>query len=152
MKKIKVKNRIHQNGLNPEHFDRGQLKIYLYMVPICIIMALPIVFIFMNAFKPIDELFAYPPRMYVKNPTFQNFIDLFNLTQQTNIPMSRYLINSIVSTTVTVVLTIYLSACTGYVLSKKRFRMRNILFKISQICFICANCLGVKIFPDTAML
>lgn len=132
MKKIKVKNRIHQNGLNPEHFDRGQVKIYLYMVPICIIMALPIVFIFMNAFKPIDELFAYPPRMYVKNPTFQNFIDLFNLTQQTNIPMSRYLINSIVSTTVTVVLTIYLSACTGYVLSKKRFRMRNILFKINQ--------------------
>lgn len=102
------------------------------MIPICIVMALPIVFIFMNAFKPVDELFAYPPRLYVKNPTFQNFVDLFQLTSQTNIPMSRYLFNSILYTVLTVVTTIYVSACAGYVLSKKKFRGRDTLFKINQ--------------------
>lgn len=102
------------------------------MIPICIVMALPIVFIFMNAFKPVDELFAYPPRLYVKNPTFQNFVDLFQLTSQTNIPMSRYLFNSILYTVLTVVTTIYVSACAGYVLSKKKFRGRDVLFKINQ--------------------
>ena len=131
MKRI-FKNRITENGLNPTHFHTGQLKILAYMVPICVVMALPIVFIIMNAFKPIDELFAYPPRFYVKNPTLQNFSDLFSLTSQTNIPMSRYLINSIVSTFLTVFLTIVFSASAGFALSKKRFKLRSTLFKINQ--------------------
>lgn len=136
MKVKKIKNRITENGLNPTHFHMAQLKILAYMVPLCIIMALPIVFIFMNAFKPIDELFAYPPRFYVKNPTLQNFADLFSLTSQTNIPMSRYLINSIISTAATVILTILLSASAGYALSKKRFKFRSTLFKINQLALM----------------
>ena len=101
-KKKKYK-RLRAKGVTPTHFDRSQIKILAYMIPVCIVMALPIIFIVMNAFKPVDELFAYPPRLYVKNPTFQNFIDLFSLTSQTNIPMSRYLFNSILYTVVTVV-------------------------------------------------
>ena len=135
-KSFRNKNRLRAKGVTPTHFDRSQLKIYAYMIPICIVMALPIVFIFMNAFKPVDELFAYPPRLYVKNPTFQNFIDLFSLTSQTNIPMSRYLFNSILYTVITVFATIYMSACAGYVLSKKKFKGRKTLFKINQIALM----------------
>ena len=131
-KEKKPRNRIRHRGMAPEHFEAGQLKILAYMVPICIIMALPILFIVMNAFKPVDELFAYPPRIYVKNPTLQNFVDLFQLTSQTNIPMSRYLVNSIVITVLTVVLTIYLSAWAGYALSKKKFKGRGFLFSVNQ--------------------
>ena len=130
------KNKIKSFGMNPARFERGQLKIYLYMIPICIIMALPILFIVMDAFKPIDELFAYPPRMYVKNPTLQNFFDLFDLPSQTNIPMSRYIFNSIMATALTVVLTIFLSASAGYVLSKKHFRLRSTLFKVNQLALM----------------
>lgn len=135
-KQKKIKNRLRAKGVTPTHFDRSQIKILAYMIPICIIMLLPIIFIVMNAFKPVDELFAYPPRLYVKNPTFQNFIDLFSLTSQTNIPMSRYLFNSILYTVVTVVATIYISACAGYVLSKKKFRAKNALFKINQMALM----------------
>ena len=131
-RKKKIRNRLRAKGVTPTHFDRSQIKILLYMIPICIVMALPIVFIVMNAFKPVDELFAYPPRLYVKNPTLQNFVDLFSLTSQTNIPMSRYLFNSILYTVITVVATIYISAYSGYVLSKKKFRSRSLLFKINQ--------------------
>lgn len=131
-RKKKIKNRLRAKGVTPTHFDRSQVKILAYMVPICLVMALPIVFIFMNAFKPVDELFAYPPRLYVKNPTFQNFEDLFSLTSQTNIPMSRYLFNSILYTALTMVITIYISACAGYVLSKKKFKGRTSLFKLNQ--------------------
>lgn len=135
-KQKKIKNRLRAKGVTPSHFDRSQIKILAYMIPICIIMLLPIIFIVMNAFKPVDELFAYPPRLYVKNPTFQNFIDLFSLTSQTNIPMSRYLFNSILYTVATVVITIYISACAGYVLSKKKFRAKNALFKINQMALM----------------
>ena len=136
--RIKRKNRIHHRGMLPEHFEAGQLKILAYMVPICIVMALPILFIVMNAFKPIDELFAYPPRIFVRNPTLQNFVDLFQLTSQTNIPMSRYLLNSIVYTAITVILTMYISASAGFVLSKKKFKSRGLLFRINQAALMFA--------------
>lgn len=135
-KKKKVKNRLRAKGVTPTHFDRSQIKILAYMIPVCIVMILPIIFVVMNAFKPVDELFAYPPRMYVKNPTFQNFVDLFSLTSQTNIPMSRYLFNSILYTAVTVVVTIYISAWAAYVLSKKKFKSKNLLFKINQMALM----------------
>ena len=45
-------------GINPQRFDRSQIKFFLYLIPITILMGLPIVFIFFNAFKPLDELLA----------------------------------------------------------------------------------------------
>ena len=84
----------------------------------------PTYYLIITAFKPIGEMFLTPPNFYVIKPTFQNFIDLFSLTSQTNIPMSRYLFNSILYTVVTVVSTIYIAACAGYVLSKKKFKGR----------------------------
>ncbi len=121
------------SGINPQGFHRSQIKFFCYLIPLCIFMALPIVFIFMNAFKPMDELFAYPPRFIVKNPTFDNFLNLFSMSSSTGIPASRYLFNSIISTISVVVLTIFLCLSAGYVLSKKHFRGKNLLFNINTL-------------------
>lgn len=123
-------------GVNPDKFDRSQIGIYLYLVPIAVFMALPILFIFVNAFKPIDELFAYPPRIYVKNPTLENFATLFSVSGTTNIPAARYLLNSIVLTVVSVVGTLYISAAAGYAFSKKKFRGRNRLFELNKLAIM----------------
>ena len=39
-----------------------------------LLMALPLVMIVNNALKPLDELFQYPPRLFVRNPTLDNFV------------------------------------------------------------------------------
>lgn len=139
MKKEKVKKkhyRLKKNGINPQHFTTGQLKFYAFLVPICLFMALPIVFIFMNAFKPLDELFAYPPRFYVRNPTFDNFNALFAISSTSNIPASRYLFNSVLSSVLTVLSTLVISTSAGYVLSKKRFRLRPALMEINNLALM----------------
>ena len=96
-------------------------------------MALPLVFIFFNAFKPMDELFAFPPRFYVKNPTWENFSDLFAMASSTDVPATRYLFNSIVSTLCVVVITLFISVSAGYILSKKYFRGKNTLMNINNL-------------------
>lgn len=121
------------SGANPQHFHKSQLKIYAYILPIAIVMALPIFYIFINAFKPVSELMAYPPRFYVKNPTFDNFISLFKLSSDTAVPMSRYLFNSIIVTLATVFANLYISVSVGYVLSKKRFKSKNFLLTANTI-------------------
>jgi multiple sugar transport system permease protein len=122
--------------INPDKFHRSQVKFYLFLIPLSVFMAIPIVYIIMHAFKPIDELFAYPPRFFVQKPTFENFYDLMTNTTASGIPMSRYLFNSIVITIIVVVLTVLISTMAGYVLSKKRFKLKKTLFEINTLALM----------------
>ena len=133
--KKKVRH-LQSNGINPKHFSRGQIKFLFYMVPVCLIMALPILFIFMDAFKPSDELFAYPPRFFVRHPTMDNFLDLFMLSSTTQIPATRYLVNSVVFTLITVIGTVLISVCAAYVFSKKRFKFTGFLFQMNSLALM----------------
>ena len=136
MKKRKVNARARAklwgSGINPKYFHRSQLKFYAYLIPIAIVMALPILYIVMTAFKPASELFAYPPRFFVRNPTLDNFMNLFQVASDTSVPASRYLVNSILVTLIVVVATILMTAATAFVLSKKRFRGKNLLLEINN--------------------
>lgn len=130
---MRKQNRYMGRKINPNTFDRSQIKSYLFLIPVAIVMALPMVYIFVTAFKPLNELFAYPPRFFVRNPTMQNFRDLARTSSTMGIPFSRYLLNSIFSTVIVVSLSILLSLTAGYVLSKKNFRGKNVLFTINTL-------------------
>lgn len=119
--------------VNPTRFDRSQIKSYAFLLPVAIIMALPIIYIIVTAFKPLNELFAYPPRFFVRRPTLQNFRDLSRASSTMGIPFSRYLLNSVVSTVIVVALSVILSLSAGYVLSKKDFRGKKLLFSINTL-------------------
>ena len=99
-------------------------------------MVLPLVYIFSEAFQPLDELLLFPPRFIVQKPTWKNFSDLFRTASTTGVPMSRYFFNSVVISIVMVILTVFLSTMTGYVLSKKQFRLKNTLLAINQLALM----------------
>lgn len=130
--------------INPKRFSLSQLKFYIILVPLAIFMILPVVYIINNAFKPLGELFAFPPRIFVKNPTMDNFRDLLYLSGTTGVPMSRYLLNSIVITVVTVVLNLLITISGAYVFSKKEFRLKKTLFGLNQMALMfVATAVGV---------
>ncbi|TVP85667.1 MAG: carbohydrate ABC transporter permease [Acholeplasmataceae bacterium] len=122
--------------INPLKFHRSQVKFLLFILPIATFMVLPIIYIFNHAFKPMDELFAFPPRFFVIRPTFANFSDLFQVASSTGIPMSRYLFNSIVITLVVVAFSIVVSSMSGYALSKLKFRMKRTLMTMNNIALM----------------
>lgn len=118
-------------GINPKKFHKSQLKFYIILLPLVAFTLLPLIFIFFNAFKPMDELFIYPPRFITLHPTLKNFKNLLEATGKSNIPASRYLFNSIIIAITVVVLTIILTTITAYVLSKKHFKSKDLLIKIN---------------------
>lgn len=59
-------------------------------------LLLPILYVIFNAFKPLDEMFVYPPRWIPRNFTLTNFSKMSDLLSETVIPLSRYLYNSVV--------------------------------------------------------
>lgn len=127
---------IRNSGINPKGFHTSQIKFYIFLLPLIIFMLLPMIFIFSHAFKPPDELFAYPPRFFVTNPTFKNFTDLFAKLSTSGIPVSRYLFNSILITLVTIGASIVVSTTAAYALSKKRFALKKTLFAVNTIALM----------------
>lgn len=119
--------------INPSKLHRSQIKIFAVLIPLASFMALPIIYIFATAFKPLDELFAYPPRFFVRKFTLNNFKDIITAASSMGIPFSRYLLNSVVSSFLVVIFTILISLTAGYVLSKKQFRAKNLLFTINTL-------------------
>lgn len=120
------------SGNNPTRFHKSQIKLYLFLIPFAFFMILPIVFIINHAFKPLDELYAFPPRFLVEKPTLENFDNLFKLANASGIPLSRYVINSLIVTLAVVFLSIVISTMAGFVLSKKNFRGKVAIFEINN--------------------
>lgn len=116
---------IRNSGINPQGFHPSQIKFYVVLAPLVVFMLLPMVFIISHAFKPPDELFAYPPRFFVVNPTLKNFTDLFSKMSTSGVPVSRYLFNSVLVTLATVGASILVSTTAAYALSKKRSSSRR---------------------------
>jgi ABC-type glycerol-3-phosphate transport system permease component len=122
--------------INPTKYHRSQMKFYLYLIPLAIFMVLPIIFIILHAFKPIDELFAFPPRFFVEKPTLDNFKELFETTSTSGIPISRYLYNSLIVTIAVMFFSVIMSAMAGYAFSKMRFKFKTTLFEINTLALM----------------
>ncbi|PKK86977.1 MAG: ABC transporter permease [Tenericutes bacterium HGW-Tenericutes-8] len=122
--------------INPSRFHKSQVKFYLFLIPMTLFVALPILYIISHAFKPSNELFAYPPRFFVRVPTFDNFRDLFSLASESGIPFSRYLFNSILVTTIGVFLSVLITSLAAYSMSKLKFKGKKTLFEINNLALM----------------
>lgn len=131
-----TKRRFRAIKVNPAHFNTSQIPFLLMVLPIAAFMLLPLIYIFNHAFKPFDELIEYPPRFFVRRPTFDNLIELFDTATTTGIPVSRYLFNSVIITLSVVILSIFLSTLTGYALSKMKFHINKYISSINTIAMM----------------
>ncbi len=95
-----------------------------------IFMLLPMMFIISNAFKPLDELFMYPPKLFVRNPTTDNFSSLATVFSDSLVPFPRYLFNTFFITLITTAGKVVVATMAGYVLEKKKFPGKKFLFKL----------------------
>ena len=109
---------------NPKRLNRsggGDVLLVFLLTLMAAVMVLPFVYAVVNAFKPLEEFYIFPPKFYVVNPTINNFLDLFTLTNNLWIPFSRYLFNSVYTSVAGTILSVCTSAMAAYVLAKKHF-------------------------------
>lgn len=119
--------------------DWGGWLLYLGLTSVAIIMLAPLVYLVSTAFKPIEELFLFPPRFFFINPTMKNFYDLLLITGTSWVPFSRYIFNSVVISIGVVVGSVVFAAMAAYPLSK-HFEMpfRNGIFQMIIIALMFA--------------
>ena len=96
----------------------GDIALFVFLCLFGSFSALPLILTVSNAFKPLDEIFLYPPRFFVKNPTLDNFSDLVNALGTSLVPFSRYFFNTIMVTIVGTVGHIIIASMCAYPLAK----------------------------------
>ena len=106
----------------------GNVAMTSFLLLCGVFMVLPIVYTCISAFKPMTELFLYPPRFFVKNPTLDNFSAMFRLVANTRVPFERYLFNSVLVTVVGTAAGIILGSLAAYPMAKHKFRGRILLY------------------------
>ncbi len=93
-------------------------------------MAFPLYYTLIQSLKPSEELFQFPPRLYVLRPTMEHYTELFQLMSNMWVPFSRYLFNTLFVAILGTVLHVLLAGMAAYPLAKHHFPGRDGLFNI----------------------
>jgi putative chitobiose transport system permease protein len=97
---------------------------YGLLSAIAILMLFPLLWLLSTSLKsPTENIFQFPPQFLPSQPTFNNFIRVW----QTN-PFGRYLFNSTLVALLTVGLNLLFCALAAYPLARLEFRGREIIF------------------------
>lgn len=123
-------------GSNSYRSTAGNILVFLFLLIIALFMVLPMVFVFSNAFKPMSELFIFPPRLFPKSPTLDNFTNLSSLLGESWLPFPRYILNTLIITIVGTTGNIIFSSMAAYVLSKKNFPGKKFLFELVVVSLL----------------
>ena len=105
-------------------------------------MFLPLYYVVIQSFKPLDELFYYPPKFYVINPTWDNFTSLFTLMSESWVPFSRYIFNTVFITFCGTLGNLVLSSLCAYALSKIPFPGRKFFFQLVEKSLMIGSTVG----------
>ena len=131
VEKIKASKKVFNPG--PGRSRWGNIINFLFLCFIGVIMLFPMIYIVNNAFKPLDELFMFPPNFFVRNPTLDNFTNISVLMSESWVPFSRYVFNTVFVTVVATFFHIILASLAAYVLEKRDFPGSKPIFKIMEI-------------------
>jgi putative chitobiose transport system permease protein len=98
--------------------------IYGLLGAIALVMLFPLIWLISTSLKsPTENIFQFPPQLVPREPTFQNFITVW----QTN-PFGQYLFNSTLVAVLTVGLNLLFCSLAAYPLARLDFQGRDMVF------------------------
>ena len=126
MAKLRIKKGTH--ALNRSL--GGDIAINTILIIFGAFMFIPMFYAIIQSLKPLDELWVFPPRFFVVNPTMKNYGDLFRLMSTSWVPFSRYIFNTILISGVGTFGNLVFSSLSAYALMKIKFPGNKMLFRV----------------------
>ena len=121
----KLRTRNHKVVLNRS--AGGDMGITVFLVVLGAFMFFPMYYAVIQALKPLDELWMYPPKFYVVSPTLSNFSLMFKTLQTSWVPFSRYIFNTVFISVAGTFGNLVFGSLAAYAISKIVFPGRKLL-------------------------
>lgn len=120
----------------PNRSIGGDLAIYIFLILVGIAMVFPLVYAINAALKPLDELFMFPPKVFARNPTLDNFADLFVNMSKSTVSFSRYVFNTVFMTAAGTAGHLLIASMGAFVLAKYEFPGGQTFFKLVTVALM----------------
>lgn len=124
----KLRTRKHRVVLNRS--VGGDLGINIMLIILGAFMFIPMFYVIIQSLKPLDELWMFPPRFIVQNPTLKNYSDLFTLMNDSWVPFSRYIFNTVLVSVCGTTGNLFFASLAAYAMAKIRFPGGRGMFKL----------------------
>jgi ABC-type glycerol-3-phosphate transport system permease component len=106
-------------------FTVGDLFVQLLLISVGLLIAMPILIAFFTSFKPPEQVITFPPQLFPREWTVENYITAWNST-----PFGRYLLNSVLQSGLITLGQVVFSVLAAYAFSILVFPGRDTLFYI----------------------
>jgi len=135
--------RIGQKRLNRS--IGGNIAVGLILALVGAFMFVPMWYSIVNAFKPPEEIFLFPPKLYVVNPTLINFGNLSLQLSNLWVPFGRYIFNSVFVSVVSTVISVIFGAMAAYAFAKHDFVGKRFFWSLIMVTLLFTG--GVADLP-----
>lgn len=129
-----IKIHTRRNGINRSAF--GNIGIAIILILVAAFMLLPFIYSILQSLKPMEEIFAYPPKFYVKNPTLSNYKQIWLLADTLWIPFSRYIFNSVFVTVVGIIISFSVGVLAAFPLAKYDFPGNRLISQLITMALL----------------
>lgn len=114
----------------------GSIGYFTILIIAGLFMVFPMFYCVITSFKPLDELLIFPPKFFVTRPTWSNYKALPSLLSNLQIPISRYIFNSVFIAAASTFLTIVAGSLAAFAFSKAKIRGVKLMFMVVQIMLL----------------
>ena len=108
----------------------GNMALFAILAIVGLFMILPFAYAIIQSLKPTEEIFAYPPKFFVVNPTIENYRTLSQLVNSLWIPFGRNLLNSVIVTVIGTGANLIFSSMGAFAFAKYDFPGNKWMFSL----------------------
>ena len=112
---------------------------FLLIFLLAAFMAFPLYYTVIQSLKPIEEIFRFPPTLYVSRPVMDNYGEMFRILANMWVPLSRYLFNTLFIAVLGTGLHVLVAGMAAYPLAKHNFPGRNLIFGVIMLGLLFVN-------------
>ena len=114
----------------------GNFMYFFFLIAAGLFMIIPLVYSVITSFKPLDELLAFPPKFYVVRPTFKNYEALPELLSNLEVPLSRYVFNTLFVSFGLTFLQVITSALAAFTMCQVKHKFMGVYYLVIQFALL----------------
>ena len=122
--------KLKRSKVGTAHSTGGDAVLLIMLITVGLFMILPFAYAIIQSLKPTEEIFVYPPKFFVRNPTAENYQTLTQLVDSLWIPFGRYFLNSAIVTLVGTGGNLLFSSMAAFAFAKYNFPGNKWMFSL----------------------
>lgn len=100
----------------------------ILLIIVLISVVFPFLWVLLSSFKNEADIINYPPKLFASHYTLANYTDIWK-----TIPMTRYIVNTVIYAVGVLVISVTLDSFTGYALARMKFRGRTFFYYVIMV-------------------